>query len=195
MSATLATQDRPARKDELRARMHARRARSGIDAAARERMRKSAQACARLEALPEFTRARCVLLFLPMRGEIDTEPLVARALAAKRVLLPYVEGETLRAARIAGIGDTVIGPYGTREPARKEPVATDEIDLVVVPGLAFDRARNRLGHGKGHYDRFLPRLRATRIGLAFADQIVDRIAHEAHDVPMDLVVTEEGVIA
>ncbi|MDQ4006282.1 MAG: 5-formyltetrahydrofolate cyclo-ligase, partial [Actinomycetota bacterium] len=86
--------------------------------------------------------------------------------------------------------------YGPREPARRIPVDPLTVDVVVAPGLAFDRLGHRLGYGGGHYDRYLGRLGegALRIGVAFSLQLVDRVPTEPGDRPVDIVVTDAGVI-
>lgn len=151
---------------------------------------KSGTILARLRALPAYREARAVLFYFPINNEVDTVPLIREALEEKRVLLPYME-DGIKAARVTDLDDLTEGMYGTKEPVTKEPAA---FDLVLVPGLAFDRARNRIGYGKGWYDRFLASCNAGTIGLAFGMQIVDSLPVEPHDIPMDIVVTEEGII-
>jgi 5-formyltetrahydrofolate cyclo-ligase len=129
---------------------------------------------------------------MPIKDEVDTRELVRDALREKAVLLPYVAQERIYAGAITDLDDLSRGPYGTLEPATKRPAA--EIDLVLVPGVAFDRSRHRLGYGKGYYDAFLRGVPAVKVGVAFARQIVPSIPAEAHDVQMDIVVTEEGVL-
>jgi 5-formyltetrahydrofolate cyclo-ligase len=86
--------------------------------------------------------------------------------------------------------------YGPKEPADRIAVDPDRIDVVITPGLAFDRAGRRLGYGGGHYDRYLTRLgaHAARVGIGFTAQVVDAIPAEATDEPVDVIVTDERVI-
>ncbi len=155
----------------------------------------------RIAALPTFVDAGTVLLTAPFRSEWDASPLVARALAAGKVVaLPRVDESSrmLELKRIADPArDIVPGYRGLPEPAaRCESVATASIDWVLVPGIAFDRMGGRLGYGGGYYDRLLPVLpaRAARVAGAFSAQIVDAVPSAPHDITMDTVVTEAGVV-
>ncbi|MBK6393476.1 MAG: 5-formyltetrahydrofolate cyclo-ligase [Betaproteobacteria bacterium] len=155
----------------------------------------------RIAALPTFVDAGTVLLTAPFRSEWDASPLVARALAAGKVVaLPRVDESSrmLELKRIVDpVRDIVAGYRGLPEPAtRCERVATASIDWVLVPGIAFDRMGGRLGYGGGYYDRLLPVLpaRAARVAGAFSAQIVDAVPSAPHDITMDTVVTEAEVV-
>lgn len=150
----------------------------------------SRRICETVLKIDVYRKAQKIMLYLPIRNEVDTTLFVEEALQSKIVLLPYVDG-TLQASRISDIDTLVPGEYGTREPRIRHPEG--DIDLVIVPGLAFDESRNRIGFGKGHYDRFLATTDAFKIGLAYDFQITD-IPTEPHDIPMDLVITEERTI-
>jgi len=154
---------------------------------------------ARLEALPVFQRAHCVQTYVALRHEVDTQALIPRLLQqGKRVAVPRVEsGQELQQYFIQDFSELQAGAFGILEP-RPDPgrrVATASFDLVLVPGLAFDRAGHRLGAGKGYYDRFLAEIKAPKIALAFAFQLVDCVPVEAHDQRVDMIVTENEVIA
>ena len=134
--------------------------------------------------------------FVSIRTEIDTEPLHASLPGAGlRVLLPRVAGNHLDVVEYRP-GDTLVrSAFGVPEPAGPalDPTA---IDVVVAPGLAFDRRGNRLGYGAGFYDHLLPALRPgiPVIALCFAFQVVDRVPTDDHDVPVTRIATDEGVI-
>jgi 5-formyltetrahydrofolate cyclo-ligase len=184
-------------KADLRRRV--RRAREAIGDAERTRMAGMIEE--RLFGLPELATAGTVLLFYSFGSEVTTAAMVDRVHAAgKRLLLPYLaEGraEGSMEAAVVRLGDDLIpASYGAREPARRVPVDPSEVDLVVAPGLAFDRRGYRLGYGGGHYDRYLSRLRpdAVRVGIGFAVQVVERVPTGPGDRPVDLVVTENEVI-
>jgi 5-formyltetrahydrofolate cyclo-ligase len=184
-------------KAELRRRI--RRAREAIGDA--ERTRLAGLIEERLFGLPEVATAGTVLLFYSFGSEVTTAAMVDRVHAAgKRLLLPYLtEGraeDSMDAAVVRPGDDLIPASYGAREPARRVPVDPSEVDLVVAPGLAFDRRGYRLGYGGGHYDRYLSRLRpdAVRVGIGFAVQIVERVPLGPGDRPVDLVVTENEVI-
>ena len=165
------------------------------------RARASAALVERIASLATFARARRVLLTAPFRSEWDAAPLIARALAdGKDVSLPRVN-ESERMLEIRRIedpeGDIVPGHRGIPEPSirciESDPAS---IDWVLVPGIAFDPAGARLGYGGGYYDRLLPVLAAAamRVAGAFSVQIVARVPSAPHDIRMDAVVSEEGIV-
>jgi 5-formyltetrahydrofolate cyclo-ligase len=181
------------RKAALRDRM--RRVRAAIPEAEREDL------AARLEdhllALPEMREARTVMLFASFGSEISTERIVHRLDAEGRtVLLPFVAGDELGAAPYRPGDPTTPSAYGPLEPAARAPVDPEHIDVVLLPGLAFDRRGRRLGYGGAHYDRYMPRLRgsALRVGIAFHQQVVDEVPADVRDEPVDVVVTDREVI-
>lgn len=135
--------------------------------------------------------------FAPIRSEADIMPFLTAARANDvPVALPKLSGGGIVFRRWRPGVELVPGVWGIREPPEEAPIATP--DLVLVPLAAFDRNGNRLGHGRGHYDRALTVLReagfAPRlVGVAFAVQEVDAIPAEMFDVPLDAVVTEDGI--
>ena len=110
----------------------------------------------------------------------------------KTVYLPVVSGAELRLGSYRGEGSLSCGAFGIKEPAGC--THAEYIDVVVVPGVAFDRGLNRIGHGKGYYDRFLGTAHfGVAVGFAFECQIVDRFFNEPHDIPVDVLVTENHI--
>jgi 5-formyltetrahydrofolate cyclo-ligase len=162
--------------------------------------RRSAFIVQRLVELEAFRRAATVMLYLSVRNEVDTTSAVARCLNdGKRVALPRMDYEHKRIVPYWVTDLTsqlVLGRMDLIEPdpAKTEVVELDELELVVVPGLAFDRRGYRIGWGRGYYDAFLPLLGARRVGLAYAFQLVEALEHDGHDVPMDYVVTDEATL-
>ena len=140
--------------------------------------------------------ARVVALYQAYGAELDPAALRAAAHAAgKTVALPRVDsaGVTLRVVD----ADTplVLSAHGVREPAADRPtLPPDQLDLIVVPGLGFDRRGGRLGHGGGHYDRLLARLPAgcRRVGFAYDQQVLDVVPMEPHDLALHALVTPTG---
>lgn len=186
---------RRAAKEGLRKRLAALRRSLSAEA----RAERSAEACAQLATELCFTRAQLVLGYAPLRFELDPGPVLARAWAeGKRVALPRVIPETGELSlHLYQAGDALEeSGFGVREPLAGAPeVAPDAVELVLVPGLAFDARGYRLGYGKGFYDRLLPRLpRAERVGLAFELSLLPEIPGEEHDVPMHRVITERRVL-
>lgn len=161
-----------------------------------EVQRRSAAACARLVELPEYRAADTLMIYLSMAHEIDTTPLALRAWDdRKRVLAPAVFWEQRRMTPVeirSLSSDVRAGASGIREPVGDRPAPIGEIDLIVVPGLAFDGRGNRLGRGRGFYDRFLSHrdFRATICALAFEEQIVEAVPAEAHDMRVHVIVTD-----
>ena len=161
---------------------------------------KSRRACRMLADLDEFRSAAAIMLYMPIPHEIDCIPAVLAAWQqAKTVLVPKVDPghRQMMAVRCESMDDEMVtGSYGIREPARSEPWPVENIDLIVVPALAYDRKGNRLGRGGGFYDHFLaqPGVRAVKCGLAFAEQVAEEVPTTANDWPVDLIVTDKEVL-
>lgn len=151
----------------------------------------SAEILAALEAHPAFGAASTVLLYHSLPDEVDTHAFVRKWSTMKRILLPVVVGDNLELRVYTGPADLTTGAYGIEEPTGARFADYGAIDLIVVPGVAFDRNGNRLGRGKGYYDRLLPRIpSAYKVGICFPFQIVDEVPAEPFDVRMDEVVTK-----
>lgn len=167
---------------------------------AEEAAARSRDASGRLAALEEFHRARVVMAYLSIPGELSCDGVAEAAWGqAKTVVVPKIiwNPRHMIAVQCNGLDDAfVIGPFGIREPAADRPVPPQAIDLIVVPALAYDRRGNRLGRGGGFYDRFLaqPGLRAVTCGVAFSEQLVDRVPVGPHDRRVNLLVTDDQVL-
>ncbi len=145
----------------------------------------------RLERTEQFRRARCVLLFHSLPDEVRTHEFVERWSGPKRILLPVVVGDTLKVAEYSGAESLAKGAFGIGEPTGELISDPADVDLVVVPGVAFDREGHRLGRGRGYYDRFLatPSLQGVyKIGVCFPCQMVESVPVSPLDVSMDEVV-------
>ncbi|GHU88313.1 hypothetical protein FACS189476_05210 [Spirochaetia bacterium] len=148
-----------------------------------------------IQSLPIWSQYATILLFLSMDYEIDTQPLLEAAFVAdKKIFAPKVKGDDLAFRRIHSPDEPWhIGPYGIREPVASNNDGLSQADfpaLIIVPGLAFDPGGNRLGRGRGYYDRFLAGLDAARreytaIGLCMASQIIPEVPAEDFDKKMD----------
>ena len=160
--------------------------------------KKSAAIMERLFGLPEFAKAKTVLFYASKKDEVQTFGMIQRALdIGKKVALPItvVEGKNLVLSEIRNLKRLDEGAFDVLEPMDYAPVAPEEVDLVIVPGVAFDVRGDRLGHGMGYYDKLLKQMPdALFVGLAFEFQMVEDIPEEEHDVSVHKVVTEERVI-
>ena len=173
-------------------------ARDALSAAERDRLAEAV--CARALELPELDAAATVMLFASFRSELDTSPLALALLAAgKRLCLPRVLGRrSMSAHQVTDpAADLVPGKWDIPEPRQGLPeVPPDEMDIVFVPGSAFDEEGDRCGYGGGFYDTYLPRTRPGTpwVALAFEAQLVQKIDCEPHDLSVTAIVTERRVI-
>lgn len=150
----------------------------------------SAKILAALEAHPAFRAASTVLLYHSLKDEVDTHAFIRKWSRKKRILLPVVVGDDLELRIYTGPDDMAIGAYGIDEPTGELFTDYAAIDFIAVPGVAFDRSGNRLGRGKGYYDRLLPRIpSAYKAGICFPFQLVEEVPAEAFDIRMDEVIT------
>lgn len=152
--------------------------------------RQSAEIVAALEAHPAFRAANTILLYHSLKDEVDTHAFIRKWSREKRILLPVVTGDDLELRLYTGPEDLTVGAYGIEEPTGARFTDYAAIDLIVVPGVAFDRDGNRLGRGKGYYDRLLPRIpSAYKIGICFPFQVVDEVPAEPFDIRMDEIIS------
>lgn len=158
-----------------------------------EKLRRSKAILHRLEPLPLFAEAKVVLLYWSMADEVQTHDFVNKWYKDKVVLLPCVQGDDLVLRQYSGPDCMVAGEqFGIGEPQGPEWTDLDNVDLIIVPGVAFDRLGNRMGRGRGFYDRLLKSTpNAVKVGVAFDFQLLDKIPVEPHDVPMDCVLSEQ----
>ncbi|MFZ5800760.1 MAG: 5-formyltetrahydrofolate cyclo-ligase [Candidatus Omnitrophota bacterium] len=164
-----------------------------------ERLKKSRLIKHKLFSSAAFKEARTVLFYASFDGEVPTWEMMREAKRQGKVIgLPVISRSHRKIvpSRVLNIDTELeLGPYGVMQPkaAFLRPIALDDIDLVVVPGVAFDKYGNRLGRGKGYYDRLLAQLPPSlpAIGLAFAFQILDELPQLAcHDCPVITVITD-----
>jgi 5-formyltetrahydrofolate cyclo-ligase len=156
--------------------------------------RLSAAVIGKLKELDWFKKAKSVMFYYPVGGEVDLLPLLRELLRekTKSVLLPKVtaDGEMV-AIELTDLGVLRKGKFGIPEPSGGKIVKAEKIDLVIVPAVAFDERGNRIGMGKGFYDRFLPRVKGKKVGVAYDFQVFPEgtFAVDDHDHPVDAVIT------
>jgi 5-formyltetrahydrofolate cyclo-ligase len=151
----------------------------------------STEICRKLMVHPKVQDAHVVMAYCSLPDEVNTHELLDRLLAeGKQVLLPRVIGDGLMELRIyTGPKDLAEGAFHIMEPTGEPFTDIDSIDVALVPGMSFDKSGNRLGRGKGFYDRFLRHAHLYKIGVCFGFQMVDRVPTGPFDVPVDEVVS------
>ena len=145
--------------------------------------------------LKAYKQSRLVFVYMDFNNEVMTSDLIKHMLAEKkRVAIPYTDtiSTLIIPSEITEEADLKLSPFGYFEPKEINPVDVEEIDLVLVPGVVFDKNLNRIGFGKGYYDRILKNLKpgAKKIALAHDFQVLDEVPAEDHDVKMDMIITE-----
>lgn len=157
----------------------------------------SARVVENIQTLDAFKTAKTIALYKAIAGEVLLEPLFAICWKlGKRTCIPVFNPETKRyeMAEVAAEARFSTGHYGIQEPLAASRIAMDAIDLVAVPGVAFDRNGNRLGRGGGYYDRLLADFTGLSAAVAFDFQILPTIPCEPHDRPIDAIITESGIV-
>lgn len=154
-----------------------------------ERLKKSANIFDQVEALELFQNASTVLVYWSMSDEVHTHDFVLRWWKKKTILLPAVDGDVLRLKVFSGMeclknGELMQIP----EPVGPDFEAVSSIDLIIVPGVAFDKNNYRMGRGRGFYDKLLATIETTTLGVCFNFQSVDKVPVEAHDKAMSQVI-------
>lgn len=158
-----------------------------------EKEQAAAEVFSRLENTAAFMMADNILIYHSLPDELQTISFLRKWSDKKHFylprvngvnldLLPYVESELRR------------GAYDIEEPSGSDTADVDDIDLMIIPAVAFDRKGNRLGRGKGFYDRLLATTNATKIGVGYEFQLFDELPSEKHDVPMNIVITQYSYI-
>lgn len=161
-----------------------------------EKLGFSERVTCRIEQLDVFKNAKCILAYWSMNDEVNTHIFVNNWFEDKTILLPQVVGDDLKLRKFEGIDKMQVGEsFGILEPVGEEFTDFEKIDMIIVPGVAFDSKKNRLGRGKAYYDKLLKSCtNAVKIGIGFDFQIIDNVPVESHDLPMDIVVSETEVI-
>ena len=160
-----------------------------------DRFKKSLVILRKFFAIKEFKSAKTILFYVAFDGEVETLDMITRAYAkGKKVAVPTIlKNKRMIIPTLISNGEELeLGPYGIRHPKHNPSswLKAEDLDLVVVPGVAFDKRCHRLGRGAGYYDRFLASLPkdVSTVGLAFDFQIVDVLPHQEHDIPVSRVI-------
>jgi 5-formyltetrahydrofolate cyclo-ligase len=151
-----------------------------------------------LFSTPEYKNSKTIMLYHAFKNEVDTTDIIKDALKTKKVVLPSINSVTNKIIlyTISGLDELSSGEYGIMEPKNnpKGKVSQEDVDLCIVPGIAFDRTGARIGYGKGYYDRLLSGTHFQKIALAYDFQLVEKIQTEPHDAAVDMIITEKDII-
>lgn len=152
--------------------------------------------CARIEAWSVFQQSQTILSYMPIKSEVDLTPLLARYPQKRWALPRIIPEENHRMVFHEYAPDRMIRhPFGMEEPSLDSTVIHPaEIELALVPGVAFDHRGFRLGYGGGYFDRFLENFQGVSAGISFQALLLSAVPHAAHDIAMQWVITEDGVI-
>lgn len=155
----------------------------------------SKKICDRVIQTEAFQKANCVALYYAMNDEVCTSGIIDDWHKKKTIALPVTSGENINFYEYTKNKHLEKGAFGIPEPVPEKIIQRESIDLFIVPGVAFDRNRNRLGRGKGYYDRYLSGTSKPIIGIGFDFQLIDSVPTEKHDIKMTMVITENVTVS
>ena len=164
---------------------------------------KDAKICRNIVSSAVFRYADIILLYYPVKGEVDIRPLMQAAIdSGKRVAFPrcHAEDHSMTFHYVSSVEDFEKGAYGLREPLASLPAFDPQTGyemnvLCVVPAVVYDRRGYRIGYGGGYYDRFFGQCRPASVGVAYEEFIVKNVPHGRYDISVDVVVSERGIYA
>ncbi len=160
----------------------------------KEKSLKDGKIFAKLVKFSPFRKAKKIMFYLPIHGEVDLTALFEK-FPKKQFILPRVKGKILDLHFIKSLTDTVPGQFKLIEPKKSLPKAKiTDVEMILVPGVTFSHDGHRIGYGKGFYDRLLKKVHCPKIGIAYDFQIIENMAAEKHDVSMDIVITDKRII-
>jgi len=148
----------------------------------------------RLEQEPFFRNASTIFIYHSLSDEVQTHSFIKKWKDKKKFLLPVVKGDYLELRYYTDNHLLCEGRFGIKEPTGETCIDYSVIDLAIIPGVSFDLSGNRLGRGKGFYDRLLLKVDCMKVGICFAFQLVNQLPCDDHDIRMDIVITENGII-
>ena len=164
----------------------------------KDKKEKSSIIVRKILELEEFKESNIIALYKSIGSEVDTSELIEYSITlGKTIVLPKVEEDELKFYKINGINERLVkSKFGIKEPLGEKEKYIDNsyIDLVIVPGISFDLNKNRLGFGKGFYDRFLSKKDFNSIGISFEEQVVDNIPTQSNDIKVKKVITDKRII-
>lgn len=144
-----------------------------------------------------YKKSKCIMIYSPLGNEIRTDLIFEKAYAdGKMVVVPVTDSATgeISPCKVGRETEYIVGGFGILEPKDKSFISSGEIDVVIVPGIAFDKKGARIGFGKGCYDKFLKGMSAVKVGFCYDFQLVEGIPADDFDIPMDFLVTNEEIL-
>ncbi|HAM38741.1 MAG: 5-formyltetrahydrofolate cyclo-ligase [Elusimicrobia bacterium RIFOXYC2_FULL_34_12] len=151
----------------------------------------------KLFQLGEFRKAKKIVFYASFNNEVDTWLMIEKALKLnKEVFLPKIKNGKIIPVKVKNLNNLACGKYGILEPINgdSKKISIKYFDMIIVPGVVFDKNCNRIGFGKGYFDNFLSNIEAVKIGLGYGFQVIEHIPVTDKDVPMDRVITEKQII-
>ena len=158
-----------------------------------EKEKAATEVFAKIEAISEFNQAKTILIYWATPDELPTQDFIKKWKDEKLIILPSIKGRKLKLKRYTSDANMIQHTLGIWEPNLTETFEGN-IDLVVVPGVAFDTKKNRLGRGKGYYDRFFKKKRTIKIGVGFDFQLVNSVPVKSWDKRLDMIITPSTTI-
>jgi len=162
-----------------------------------ENRKKSKEIKDKLFNLKEYKEAKAILFYISYNGEVFTHDIIKEALKEKLVVVPISKKDrSLILSELKKWGDLEVGSYRILEPKKDavKKVSIDKIDLIIVPSIALDEKGNRLGHGKGYYDRLLKNINVPIVALVFEFQMIKSVPSKKQDIPVNMIITEKRII-
>ena len=147
-----------------------------------------------LEITGNFQEAKNIFIYNSLSDEVSTPSFIQKWKDKKNFFLPAIESDEIVFRPYQENEDYKTSELGIKEPQGANFVNFDKVDMIIVPGVAFDRKMNRMGRGKGYYDRFLPKLKATKVGICFDFQLFSDIPCNSNDIKMDMLISENDLI-
>jgi 5-formyltetrahydrofolate cyclo-ligase len=140
---------------------------------------------------PDYKKAKAIMFYISKDKEVDTQELLKEAIKKKTIIVPKVTNRGLICCKIIDLKNMNYSCFGTLEPKEEITCDVTKIDLIIVPGIAFDTLGNRIGYGKGYYDNLLKTAKCKKIGLAYSFQVVKKVPVDSWDVKIDKLITDQ----
>lgn len=160
----------------------------------RELLEKSEEVFSVVELTGVFQDAKRIFIYYSLPGEVSTLNFIEKWKEEKEFFLPVVQGDTLTFRKYISGAELNKSAFGVLEPQGEDFLEYKKVDLIIVPGVSFDRRKNRIGYGKGYYDRFLSSVNIPKMGVCYDFQLLDNIPTDENDIQMDYVISENDLI-